>query len=93
MLSTYDDTMTDSGEVLKRQFCKRCGSNMFNFSTRYPIVSISAGSHDDFEEWKPTLEQYCIHRADFVGKAAGVEKRYVESIEGELEKEEKAGTS
>lgn len=60
---------------------------MFNFTPLAEIVSISAGSHDDFDEWKPTLEQYCIHRADFMEKAKGVEKRYIESIMGDLEKE------
>lgn len=62
---------------------------MFNFTPLYDIVSISAGSHDDFDEWQPTLEQYCMHRSDFVEKAKGVEKRYIESISGELEKDEK----
>ena len=88
MLSTYIDKMTDSGHPLRRQFCKQCGSNMFNFTPLHDsIVSLSAGSLDDFEEWKPTLEQYCIHRADFLEMVKGVEKRYVESISGEQEKE------
>lgn len=54
----------------------------------YDIVSVSAGSLDEFDDFKPTLEQYCIHRADFLVKAKGVEKRYVESIAGEMEKDE-----
>lgn len=87
MLSTYVDKMTDSGQPLERKFCKNCGSNMFNFTPLYPIVSVSAGALDDFEDWKPTLEQYCIHRADFVEKVKGVEKRYIESINGDLEKD------
>lgn len=87
MLTTYEDKMTDSGQPLKRQFCKICGSHMFNWTPLYDIVSISAGSHDDFEAWKPTLEQYCIHRADFLEKTKGAEKRYEESITGQLEKE------
>ena len=89
MLSTYIDGMTDSGQPLQRKFCKNCGSNMFNLTPAYDhIVSISAGILDDFDEWKPTLEQYCIHRADFVGKAKGVDKRYIESIKGDLEKDD-----
>ena len=88
VLSTYVDNMTDSGTPLERQFCSHCGSNMFNLTPLYDhIVSISAGALDDFEDWKPTLEQYCIHRADFVEKVKGVEKRYVESIDGGMEKE------
>lgn len=53
------------------------------------IVSISAGSLDEFDDFKPTLEQYCIHRAEFLEKVKGVEKRYVESIAGEMEQDEK----
>ena len=85
MLSSYTDNMTDSGQPLTRTFCKNCGSNMFNFTPLYEIVSVSAGALDEFEEWKPSLEQYCIHRADFLDKVKGVEKRYVESINGEQE--------
>ena len=65
---------------------------MFNLTPlRDDIVSISAGSHDDFEDWQPTLEQYCIHRADFVEKAKGVDKRYVENIFSEQENDEARG--
>ena len=92
-MSTYTDNMTDSGQPLTRQFCKNCGSNMFNFTPLYDIVSVSAGSLDDFEDFQPTLEQYCIHRADFLEKTKGVEKRYIESIAGEMEKDEVGGTS
>ena len=81
--------MTDSTQPLTRTFCSICGSNLFNFTPlNDSIVSISAGALDDFEDWKPSLEQYCIHRADWLGKVKGVEKRFMESIEGDLEVEE-----
>lgn len=88
-LTTYHDTMTDSGQPLKRQFCSICGSSMFNFTPLFDIVSVSAGSHDDFEEWTPDLEQYCIHRATWVEKSKGVpgERRYKELFESETEKD------
>lgn len=87
-LASYEDKMTDSGKPLTRTFCSNCGSNLFNFTPlRKDIVSISAGAFDDFEDWKPSLEQYCIHRADFLEKAKNVDKRYVESISGEMETE------
>lgn len=89
MLTSYMDNMTDSGQPLTRQFCKHCGSNMFNFTPLYDIVSVSAGALDEFDDWKPTLEQYCIHRADFLEKVKGVEKRYIESIKGDQEKDDK----
>lgn len=87
-LSRYADTMTDSGEELTRAFCSHCGSNMFNFTAlNDDIVSISAGAFDDFEDWRPTLEQYCIHRAEFLHEVKGVEKRFIESINGDRVKE------
>jgi hypothetical protein len=61
---------------------------MFNFTPLYDIVSVSAGSLDEFDDFKPTLEQYCIHRADFLEKAKGVERRYIESIAGEMERDQ-----
>lgn len=90
-LSTYTDTMTDSGQGLERQFCKNCGSNMFNFTPLYDIVSVSAGVLDDFEDWRPSLEQYCIHRADYLSPAKGVAKRFHESINGEALKDDGEG--
>lgn len=85
--------MTDSTQPLSRTFCSICGSNMFNFTPlNEDIVSISAGALDDFEEWKPSLEQYCIHRADWLGKVKGVQKRFMESITGgEVEAEGEDG--
>lgn len=85
--------MTDSGKPLTRTWCIRCGSNLFNFTPlNEDIVSISAGAFDDFEDWKPTLEQYCIHRAEFLEKVKGVDKRYIESIDGETEAETQTDT-
>lgn len=48
-------------------------------------MSISAGAFDDFENWVPTLEQYCLHRATFLDEVRVVKKRSVESIAGEAE--------
>ena len=62
---------------------------MFNFTPLYDIVSVSAGALDEFDDFTPTLEQYCIHRASFLDKVKGVEKRYVESISGEMETDKK----
>lgn len=74
--------MTDSGSPLTRTFCSNCGSNLFNFTPlREDIVSISAGTFDDFEDWRPDLEQYCIHRAEYLGEVKGIERRYMEKID------------
>lgn len=78
--------MTDSTQPLTRTFCSICGSNLFNYTPlREDIVSISAGIFDDFEDWTPTLEQYCIHRPEWLGPAKGVGKRFVEAIGGDVE--------
>jgi len=60
---------------------------MFNFTPLYDVVSVSAGVLDDFEDWRPTLEQYCIHRADYLEKVKGVEVRWMEKIDSEMAKD------
>ncbi|KAF2166226.1 hypothetical protein M409DRAFT_23418 [Zasmidium cellare ATCC 36951] len=71
----YWDTNTDSGTNLKRVFCTECGTKLFAFTPLWDeIVSVAAGTLDDFDSWCPDTEQYCIHRAAFVEKAKGVER-------------------
>lgn len=82
--------MTDSGKPLSRTFCSEFGSTLFAFTPlREDIVSIAAGTLDDFESWKPDTEQYCMHRAEFVGKMKGVDeaRRHVESVQSAAEKD------
>jgi len=89
-MKTYADTMTDSGQTLIRTFCGECGSTLFAFTPlREDIVSIAAGSLDDFESWVPNTEQYCMHRADFLAKVDCVEaqRRLVTHVMSEAEKE------
>ena len=53
-MTRYSDTKTDSGKTLTRTFCSTCGSKLFAFTPlNENIVSIAAGTLDDFEEWKP----------------------------------------
>ena len=50
-------------------------------------MSVTAGTLDDFESWQPDKEQYCIHRAQYVERAKGVDKenRHVTSVQSEPE--------
>ncbi|TKA69386.1 hypothetical protein B0A55_08683 [Friedmanniomyces simplex] len=87
-LKTYIDTKTDSGQPLTRKFCGECGSKLFAFTPLDEnIVSIAAGTLDNFDDWKPSKEQYCIHRLGFVDKMKGVENknRHVTSVRSEAE--------
>jgi hypothetical protein len=58
-LKSYaDTTTTDSGQPLTRSFCGECGSNLFAFTPLLDsIVSVAAGTLDEFEEWRPGVEQ------------------------------------
>lgn len=57
-LKTFIDKNTDSGKPLSRAFCSECGSHLFAFTPlREDIVSIGAGTLDDFDEWRPDVEQ------------------------------------
>lgn len=84
----YGDVNTDSGTNLKRVFCSECGTKLFAFTPLWEeIVSVAAGTLDDFESWRPDTEQYCMHRAAFVEKVKGVEKDrlFERSVKGSIE--------
>lgn len=89
-MKTYVDKNTDSGKPLKRTFCSECGSKLFAFTPlQEDIVSVVAGTLDDFESWTPDKEQYCIHRLDFVEKVKAVDgqSRHTTSVQSEPEKD------
>lgn len=49
-IKEYLENFTDSGPELKRTFCGECCSKPFvSISLRDEIVSVTAGSLDDFE--------------------------------------------
>ncbi|KAK1092662.1 hypothetical protein LTR48_003909 [Friedmanniomyces endolithicus] len=75
-LKSHADNKTDSGQPLTRKFCGECGSRLFAFTPlNENVVMIAAGTLDDFEDWKPSKEQYCVHRLGFVDKMKGVKSR------------------
>ncbi|CAK4034587.1 Glutathione-dependent formaldehyde-activating family GFA [Lecanosticta acicola] len=73
---TYQDTATDSGSSLRRIFCSECGTNLFALTPLWDgIISVAAGTLDDFHSWKPDTEQWCIHRADWLAKVQAVDEQ------------------
>ncbi|KAM3420377.1 hypothetical protein BST61_g3656 [Cercospora zeina] len=63
-------SQTSSGTALTRVSCGICSSNLFAFTPLWhEIVSIAAGTLDDFEEeWEPDTEQWCVHRVGWLGE-------------------------
>ena len=50
----------DSGEKLHRHFCEACGSPIISLTKALPgLTIVKAGSLDEPERWRPTLEAYC----------------------------------
>lgn len=84
----YQDIATNSGTSLKRTSCDVCGSNLFAYAGLWEaIVSVAAGTLDDFEDWKPDTEQWCVHRVEFVEKVKSVERErtYKYAVRGEVD--------
>jgi len=64
---TYIDNDVDSGTHLKRIFCSGCGTGLFAITPlRDDIISVLAGTLDDFGSWKPDTEQWTDFRAAFL---------------------------
>ena len=69
MLKTYIDTTPESGDVLKRSFCGKCGSPVRVESGRNPgAMVIPVGIIDgDKDAFKPQVEFFCKRKAGWVG--------------------------
>ncbi|EME40126.1 hypothetical protein DOTSEDRAFT_137721 [Dothistroma septosporum NZE10] len=81
----YWDVATDSGTKLKRVFCSLCGSKLFAYTPLWDaIVSITAGTLDDFDSWEPDTEQWCMHRASFLSNASTVspDRTFEKAVKG-----------
>jgi len=60
LIKTYSGETTDSGNALHRQFCSNCGTKLFALTPLAEhIVSIAAGSLDDFDQWRPVSAFAC----------------------------------
>ncbi|RYP87402.1 hypothetical protein DL769_000498 [Monosporascus sp. CRB-8-3] len=76
LLRTYDDTSPESGGVLERSFCGRCGSNVRVVSrgrSEWTVVpqGIIDGDKDDL---RPRFEAFCSRRPGWLGDIEGVQK-------------------
>ncbi|KAI1744252.1 glutathione-dependent formaldehyde-activating, GFA [Xylaria scruposa] len=68
LLKTYTDTTPESGDVLNRSFCGKCGSPVRAQTGKRPdVLVVPVGIIDgDKADFKPELEFYCRGRADWV---------------------------
>jgi hypothetical protein len=58
-LTTYKDR-GDSGRPVFRNFCPDCGSGIFATAEVWPgLTIVLAGTLDDPEKFRPTMEIYC----------------------------------
>lgn len=54
----YHGVTGDSGNLVSRGFCPRCGSRLFGTPANPDVISIQAGSLDDPSWFKPQAEIY-----------------------------------
>jgi hypothetical protein len=58
-LKTYNE-ISDSGQAVRRRFCPNYGSGVIAEADAFPGVTIFlAGTLDDADDYKPTMELYC----------------------------------
>ncbi|KAI0443336.1 Mss4-like protein [Xylaria telfairii] len=68
ILKMYEDASTDSGQVLQRSFCGKCGSPVRVQRANTDFLAVPVGIIDgDKADFKPSLELYCKGKADWVG--------------------------
>lgn len=62
----YYESTADSGKLINRGFCPNCGSQIFGKPEAFPdMLAIRAGSLDDTSQYKPQLDLYTSHGADW----------------------------
>ncbi|TRX98244.1 hypothetical protein FHL15_000889 [Xylaria flabelliformis] len=68
VLKTYTDRSPESGDVLNRSFCGKCGSPVRVQTGKRPdVLVVPVGIIDgDKADFKPELEFYCRGRVDWV---------------------------
>ncbi|OJJ46550.1 hypothetical protein ASPZODRAFT_1970273 [Penicilliopsis zonata CBS 506.65] len=73
-LQSYDDKATDTGNYLRRRFCRTCGSLVFGVPEAHPgVVVVALGTMDDLQpgEWVPVRETFCRRRMDWLPALEG----------------------
>ncbi|KAI1814702.1 glutathione-dependent formaldehyde-activating, GFA [Poronia punctata] len=68
LISTYADKSPESGDIVYRKFCSRCGSPLSGTKgTKPEFVIIAAGIVDgDKNVFRPRLEFFCRTRVDWI---------------------------
>lgn len=67
----FQDT-GDSGRPVHRHFCGECGSPIVSIADALPEVTlIKAGTLDDPQAFRPTIEVYCTRALDWVPALPG----------------------
>ena len=72
-LKEYEHFETDTGRRITRNFCPRCGTNLFVDLEMAPgLYNISGGALDRFEDITPNLAVYQRSAPDWLTLAQGV---------------------
>ncbi|CBF83908.1 GFA family protein [Aspergillus nidulans FGSC A4] len=68
-VQTYDEQGTTTGQIMKRSFCKTCGSSLFMQTAelrKQNVISVTSGTMDDRTDCQPGLEVWCANRRGWV---------------------------
>lgn len=74
-LATYEDTDTESGRAVLRQFCANCGSPVRSLSGASPgIAIVKAGTADEPGQFTPTIHVWTSSALPWVSIPANLPK-------------------
>ena len=66
-LSMYEDSATESGSVVKRFFCGKCGSPIYSQVPAQPDTAyLKTGILDDTSSFMPMFNLWCDSKQDWV---------------------------
>ncbi|KAI1125176.1 glutathione-dependent formaldehyde-activating, GFA [Nemania abortiva] len=73
IMKTYEDTSPESGRIVKRLFCGRCGSSLCGIRSGFEDISILAiGIIDgDKSDLQPQFEFFQKSKVDWIAPVAG----------------------
>lgn len=68
VLATWQDTDTESGEPLAREYCARCGSPIRSVPSASPpgLIALKAGTLDDPSPFAPTMHLWTSSKLPWV---------------------------
>lgn len=72
-LARYEDSSTESGKPVLREFCQRCGSPIRSIATaNSAMVAIKAGTLDDPSGFPPSLHIWTCEMVDWIEVPEGL---------------------